>query len=143
MSNSLREGNDGAVTWAGQSGTQIIYYDIEWPWISLHCLVIMIGVVFLVLTMIRSKKVEAPMYGSSIPAIFPHGSYVDAVQAVDIKDQMFEIRQSIARGGETRRRIDPNDSSTELHDMGATNIPRVRLRDRDSFEDGLLQGLHA
>jgi hypothetical protein len=92
MSNAIRDGHDVAETiMTGLSGVQIIYYDIEWPWISLHCFVTLIGMVFLIMTMLRSKKVDAPMYGSSIPAIIPEGGFVKAVQATEIRGRMLVI----------------------------------------------------
>lgn len=141
MSNAIREGSDGAVTSSGESGTQVIYYDIQWPWISLHCFVALIGLIFLILTMMRSKKVGTPMYGSSIPAVIPEEGLVDAVQAMYIKDNMLTLpSHNIAVAGRTHHNPHADGSVTELHDLDPAVLPRPRLRDRDSAEDGLLQG---
>ncbi|KAG8158099.1 hypothetical protein KVR01_011860 [Diaporthe batatas] len=86
MTDALRAGADGwfegvPIAVAGERGDTITYYRIAWPWISLHCFIAILGVVFLALTMCENQRHgrAAPLWKSNSLAI---ASYCDVVAGV-------------------------------------------------------------
>lgn len=88
MSSALRTGADEsfegwAASVAGQRGDTITYYRIVWPWICLHCLIVIMGAVFLGVTMCenwrRGRRRMAPLWKSSSLAIATHCDVVAGV----------------------------------------------------------------
>ncbi|KAI0440957.1 hypothetical protein F4803DRAFT_525272 [Xylaria telfairii] len=68
MSNAIRRGADESSdgvssTVTGKRGTVVTFYKIVWPWITLHVLVTVTGLAFLVITILENQK-----HGQSTPA---------------------------------------------------------------------------
>lgn len=82
MSNALRDGADADFNGldkqlTGSKGILTTFYDIQWPWISLHCTVLAVGIVFFTLTMARNR--DAPVWKSSSLAVMARGHQVQGV----------------------------------------------------------------
>ncbi|KAL1635493.1 hypothetical protein SLS58_010189 [Diplodia intermedia] len=77
MTNALRADADvgDAAQVLGQSGRLVTYYSVQWPWIALNCVVVVMGAVFLVLTMRRCGD-SAPVWKSSTLAAMSRGGHV-------------------------------------------------------------------
>ncbi|KAL1636988.1 hypothetical protein SLS58_009514 [Diplodia intermedia] len=76
MGNAIRAGSDNSLVQSGKSGTTKTYYQISWPWISLHCMVEIAGASFIVLTILRTRRVQAPIWKSSALAVLSRGPYI-------------------------------------------------------------------
>lgn len=66
----------------GSRGDLVTFYRIAWPWISLHCLVVVAGLVFLVVTVWENQArrgVAAPVWKSSSLAVMSRGAAVREV----------------------------------------------------------------
>jgi hypothetical protein len=92
MSNALRSGSDASFNGAdrdlvGEKGVLTTFYEIQWPWISLHCASLLLGVLFFVLTLARNRS--APAWKSSSLAVMARGHQVqDVVHGVEYVKQM-------------------------------------------------------
>lgn len=76
MTNALREGADEAgAAVVGETGRMVTYYAIRWPWIALHCAVVVAGAVFLALT-IWNVGARAPVWKSSSLAAMSRSAHV-------------------------------------------------------------------
>lgn len=85
------EGIPIAVT--GERGDTVTYYNIVWPWICLHCLIVILGVAFLALTICENRRHGrmAPWWKSSSLAIATHFDVVaDALSGVQTTKDMWE-----------------------------------------------------
>jgi hypothetical protein len=76
MSNAIRASGDGSHTVTGQAGTVITHYKIIWPWISLHCVIVVLGFIFLCHTMRKSSNASVPVWKTSALATLSRGSRV-------------------------------------------------------------------
>ncbi|KAK8867737.1 carboxylic ester hydrolase [Apiospora arundinis] len=56
-------------------------YDMRWGWMSLHCVVILLGAVFLCLTILRTGKAAAPVFKSHSLAILTRGAHLSESMA--------------------------------------------------------------
>lgn len=102
MSNAIRTGADksfegvsGSV--AGEKGELITYYRIVWPWICLHCFIVMVGAVFLGITICENRRYGrmVPLWKSSSLALASRGKLVtDVLTGIQTVDEM----RSKARG---------------------------------------------
>lgn len=92
MSNALRDGSDANFDGAnrelvGEKGILTTFYEIQWPWLSLHCASLVLGVLFFVLTLARNRS--APAWKSSSLAVMARGHQVqDVVQGAEYVKQM-------------------------------------------------------
>lgn len=92
MSNALRDGSDDSFNGAdrelvGEKGILTTFYEIQWPWLSLHCVSLVLGVLFFVLTLARNRS--APAWKSSSLAVMARGHQVqDVVHGVEYVKQM-------------------------------------------------------
>lgn len=95
MSNALRTGADESFEGVllgvtGERGELTTYYRIVWPWISLHCLMVIVGAVFLGITIRECKRYGqmVPLWKSSSLAIASRGKLVtDALSGIQtVKD---------------------------------------------------------
>lgn len=86
MSNAIHTGADetfegvpNIVT--GSKGQLMTFYRVVWPWISLHCFIVVTGVVFLLLTIRENKKHGwvVPMWKSSSLAVLNRGQEVAGI----------------------------------------------------------------
>lgn len=82
MSNALRGGSDASFNGVGrdltgEKGVLTTFYDIQWPWLSLHCASLVLGVMFFVLTLARNRS--APAWKSSSLAVMTRGHQVQNV----------------------------------------------------------------
>ncbi|KAJ4300772.1 hypothetical protein N0V90_002860 [Kalmusia sp. IMI 367209] len=69
LSNAIRAGSDDAEMRTGTSGVMTTYYRIWWPWITLHALVALGGMSFLLGTIIGSRASGVPIWKSSTLAM--------------------------------------------------------------------------
>jgi hypothetical protein len=74
MSNALRAGSDGTSVLGGKTGTMMTYYKIVWPWITLHAVVVVLGTVFLLLTMWKSGSKRIQVWKTSSLATMAAGT---------------------------------------------------------------------
>lgn len=87
MSNAVRTAAAGAEdednsSVGGSRGDLVTFYRIVWPWISLHCLVVVAGLVFLVVTVWENqgrRGAAAPVWKSSSLAVMSRGAAVREV----------------------------------------------------------------
>lgn len=86
MSNAIRTGSDDTFNGVpnkvtGSKGEVTTFYRVVWPWISLHCLIVVTGAVFLLLTIRENKKHgwAVPIWTSSSLAVFSRGQKVASV----------------------------------------------------------------
>lgn len=92
MSNALRSGSDASFDGAdrelvGEKGVLTMFYEIQWPWLSLHCASLLLGVLFFVLTLARNRS--APAWKSSSLAVMARGNQVqDVVHGAEYVKQM-------------------------------------------------------
>ncbi|KAG6363889.1 hypothetical protein INS49_008992 [Diaporthe citri] len=92
MSNALRDGSDATFNGAdreltGEKGVLTTFYEIQWPWLSLHCASVVLGVLFFVLTLVRNRS--APARKSSSLAVMARGHQVqDVVHGAEYVKQM-------------------------------------------------------
>lgn len=92
MSNALRDGSDASFNGAdreltGEKGILTTFYEIQWPWLSLHCASLVLGVLFFVLTLVRNRS--APAWKSSSLAVMARGHQVqDVVHGAEYVKQM-------------------------------------------------------
>lgn len=103
MSNALRTGADGSfegipVTVTGERGELTTYYRIVWPWICLHCFVVLVGAVFLGITICENRRYGrmVPLWKSSSLAIASRGKLVTEVLSgvQTVKDMRSRARVS-------------------------------------------------
>lgn len=98
MSNAIRTGadetSDGiSVIVTGSKGETITFYRIVWPWISLHCLVVIFGIVFLGATIRENDKDgrAVPLWRSSALAIASRGEAVaDILSGMQTLEEMWK-----------------------------------------------------
>lgn len=76
MSNAIRATSDDRAIKFGKNGVLTTYYRIAWPWILFHCVAITAGAIFLVLTMLRTRRSGVPIWKSSSLAVLSRGPYV-------------------------------------------------------------------
>jgi hypothetical protein len=78
MTNVLRADADAgdSAQVLGQLGQMVTYYSVQWPWIALHCLVVLMAGVFLALTIRRCGN-SPPVWKSSTLAVMSRGDYVE------------------------------------------------------------------
>ncbi|KAK8103685.1 uncharacterized protein PG998_010718 [Apiospora kogelbergensis] len=57
-------------------GRLIPVYDMRWTWLSLHCATLLLGAVFLYLTIARTSATAAPSFKSHSLAILANGSHL-------------------------------------------------------------------
>lgn len=92
MSNALRDGSDASFNGAdrellGEKGVVTTFYEIQWPWLSLHCASLVLGVLFFVLTLARNRS--APVWKSSSLAVMARGHQVqDVVHGAEYVKEM-------------------------------------------------------
>lgn len=92
MSNALRDGSDATFNGAdrelvGEKGVLTTFYEIQWPWLSLHGASLVLGVLFFVLTLVRNRS--APAWKSSSLAVMARGHQVqDVVHGAEYVKQM-------------------------------------------------------
>lgn len=87
MSNKIREGSDDNVVQDGETGHMVSYYKIVWPWISLHCVIVILGTFFLLFTILESRHIGAPVWKTSALATLSRGFGVSyLLYGVEIKE---------------------------------------------------------
>ncbi|KAH8777845.1 hypothetical protein F5883DRAFT_627033 [Diaporthe sp. PMI_573] len=86
MSNAIRTGSDATFDGVpnivtGSKGELITFYRVVWPWISLHCFIVVTGVMFLLLTVRENRKHgrAVPMWKSSSLAVLNRGQEVAGI----------------------------------------------------------------
>jgi hypothetical protein len=79
MSNAIRSGDSTQTQQNGTTGTLVVQYRIQWPWIALQCIWLLIGTVSLITTMLTSDIMGAPVWKSSALAAMLAGSHVQRV----------------------------------------------------------------
>lgn len=77
MSNAIRVGGDNSTVQIGESGVLKTYYRISWPWISLHCTVVLAGAGFCAITIFSTRNARVPVWKSSSLAVLSRGPYVE------------------------------------------------------------------
>ncbi|OJD28768.1 uncharacterized protein BKCO1_1130001 [Diplodia corticola] len=76
MTNALRADADAdGATMVGKSGLMMTYYSVRWPWIALNCVVVLMGALFLFLTIGKCGE-SAPVWKSSTLAAMSRGGHV-------------------------------------------------------------------
>jgi hypothetical protein len=79
MSNSIRSGDSTQAQQKGSMGTLVVQYRIQWAWIALQCIWLLIGTVSLTATILMSGLKGAPVWKSSALAAMFMGSRVQGV----------------------------------------------------------------
>lgn len=86
MSNAIRTGPDGSldgvpISVTGMKGEVTTFYRIVWPWIFLHCFIVLLGAVFLGVTIRENRRYGqmVPLWKSSSLAIACRGKLVTDV----------------------------------------------------------------
>jgi hypothetical protein len=69
LSNAIRAGADNSTMQTGASGIMTTRYRIQWPWITLHIIVAVGAIAFLIATMIETSTARAPVWKSSALAM--------------------------------------------------------------------------
>ena len=101
MTNAIRAGADNQTAVIGSVGVPVTLYHVDWRWISLHCAIEFIGMVFILLTLIKSaghwrlgrnKGRVIPMWGTSSLAVLSRGGDAsrilrDADSLADMEDR--------------------------------------------------------
>lgn len=98
MTNEMRR-NDRAYTTLGQDGTMIqkgelqrwaVVYEIQWAWIALHALTLLLGIIFICITLCNSGGTEhAPLWKSSTLATIHRGYDIGGVlEGVETVEEM-------------------------------------------------------
>lgn len=98
MSNAIRTGADETfdgvpISVIGSKGDIVTFYRIVWPWISLHCFIVAVGIVFMVLTIWENKRHgwEVPLWRSSGLAIASRGEAVtDVLSGMQTLEDMWK-----------------------------------------------------
>lgn len=118
MSNAIRAGADDAEVWTGTSAVMTTYYHIWWPWITLHAVVALGGISFLLCTIIGSTSSNIPIWKSSTLALLSLAvsdaigntlAGVDSLEDMEVKAsqhfvQLFDARrESESDAGEAHR----------------------------------------
>ena len=73
VTNNLRMTADNATTVSGQEGIVKTFLEVRWPWISLPCVSVIAGGLFLLLAMWDTRKSQAPLWKDSMFATLFHG----------------------------------------------------------------------
>lgn len=103
MSNAIRTGADMSfegvpISVTGERGELTTYYRIVWPWICLHCFIVLVGAVFLGITICENRRYGqmVPLWKSSSLAIASRGKLVtDVLSGVQtVKDLRRKARVS-------------------------------------------------
>lgn len=82
MTNALRSGADetfeGGKVVGGEVGKIVILYRVEWRWIVLHAVVVVLGAMVVVWVVVEAyvKRGEVPLWGSSALAVLAKGGVV-------------------------------------------------------------------
>lgn len=126
MSNAIHTGSDetfdefsNVVT--GSKGEVTTFYRVVWPWISLHCLIVIAGMVFLLIT-VRENKTHGwvvPAWNSSSLAVLKRGHEMGGI---------LSGMQTVERMGALSK-----TSEVEFFDKGAEDSSLEHL-DFDPFE---------
>lgn len=98
MSNAIRTGADGALDGGttsviGMKGEITTFYQIVWPWISLHCLLVVGGLAFLGVTIWENQRQSevVPLWRSSSLATMSRGQAVaDVFFGMQTVEQMWK-----------------------------------------------------
>lgn len=83
-------GQDGTMTQNGDLQRWTVVYEIQWPWIALHALTLLLGVLFLCITLWGSDGAEhAPLWKSSTLATIRRGYELGgALEGVETVEEM-------------------------------------------------------
>ncbi|GME63463.1 hypothetical protein MMC27_008364 [Neofusicoccum parvum] len=73
MSNAIRAGSDDSRVQTGRSGTTETLYRIEWGYVVTHCVVVISGSTFLVLTVYKNRRQKVPVWKSNALAVLLYG----------------------------------------------------------------------
>lgn len=135
MSNAIRTGADETFDGilqvvTGSKGDLTTFYRVVWPWISLHCFIVVTGVVFLLLTIRENKKHgwSVPMWKSSSLAVLNRGQKVAGIlsgmQTVEQMKAMSKASQVVLldkmedNSSLEHLAFDPLEVENELEDLG-------------------------
>lgn len=135
MSNAIRTGADETFDGilqvvTGSKGDLTTFYRVVWLWISLHCFIVVTGVVFLLLTIWENKKhgLSAPMWKSSSLAVLNRGQKVAGIlsgmQTVEKMEAMSKASHVILldkredSSSLEHLAFDPLEVEDELEDLG-------------------------
>lgn len=139
MSNAIRTGADETFDGifqvvTGSKGDLTTFYRVVWPWISLHCFIVVTGVVFLLLTIRENKKhgLSVPMWKSSSLAVLNRGQKVagilsgmqtvEQMEAMSKASQVILLDQREDSSSLEHLAFDPLEVENELEDLGG-NVP--------------------
>ena len=73
ISANIRGSSDNDLMAAGQLGTYETFINVLWIWITLPCICIFLGTVFLILAIWETRKHSLPIWRSSVLAVMTHG----------------------------------------------------------------------
>lgn len=135
MSNAIRTGADETFDGIlqvvmGSKGDLTTFYRVVWPWISLHCFIVVTGVMFLLLTIRENKNhgLSVPMWKSSSLAVLNRGQKVAGVlsgmQTVEQMKAMSKASHVILldkrddSSSLEHLAFDPLEVENELEDLG-------------------------
>lgn len=135
MSNAIRTGADETFDGilqvvTGSKGDLTTFYRVVWPWVSLHCFIVVTGVVFLMLTIRKNKKhgLSVPIWRSSSLAVLNRGQKVagilSGIQTVEQMEAMSRASQVILLDSKEdsssleHLAFDPLELENELEDLG-------------------------
>lgn len=132
MSNALRTGADESfegvlVNVTGKRGELTTYYRIAWPWISLHCLIVIVGAVFLGITIRENRRYGrmVPLWKSSSLAIASRGKLVTDVLfgMQTVEDMWRKARVSLVTFSDSIDVESPSQECIHLDHLEDTSWP--------------------
>ncbi|XXH01984.1 hypothetical protein Hte_008348 [Hypoxylon texense] len=78
MTNAIRSGDDTRARQQGKTGILTTYYEVQWPWITLHATIYVASVAFLAVTMYQGRE-NAPVWKGSSLATLSFGARVGGI----------------------------------------------------------------
>ena len=117
MSNALRAGADNSTVQSGGKGVMKTHYRIQWPWIALHALLVLAGIAFLAITIVKTKEARVPTWKSSSLAPLSCSTEIGDVLAGIESIEMMEEKASQHRvrlfGHEKYQRVGEEDTEPD------------------------------
>ena len=143
MRNALRAGADNSTVQSGKTGVMTTRYRIQWPWITLHALLVFAGIVFFAITIVKTREARVPTWKTSSLAPLSCSTEIGDVLAGIESIEMMKEKASQHRvrlfGDEKYQRVGEEDTEPDPAGQcpNISSIEKVKLLNLPRPSSGL------